>query len=307
MPRKPIQKVKLTKKVNPKTVEEPIVNIDLTEDHVDRTTIEKIAGFRVNNLALYQRALVHISIETLVNKTENKKLVRPYLLKSNETLEFLGDNILKAVMAEYLFRRFPNKKQDFMSKVKTRMENTTMFCHFAEQIGIDGNLLVSGQAISVGVLTKGNPANEGVLEDAFEAFVGAIFLDFGDRGFQKAREFALKVFDKFMDDDKILKDTNYKDRLIRYCNNIKQTKPEFFIREARGEAHDRTFVVDVYMFKGKRGKLVGTSTQKGKEGDITIRDIKKFGGELYGSGTKKTKKAAEQDASYQALKKLRLI
>lgn len=307
MPRKPIQKVKLTKKIDSKKADEPIINIDLTEDHVDRVTIEKIANFKVNNLALYQRALVHISIETLVNKTENKSTIRPYLLKSNENMEFLGDNILKAVMAEYLFRRFPSKDPKFYSKVKTRMENTSMFCHFAEQIGIDGNLLVSGQAMSVNVLTKGMPQNEGVLEDAFEAFVGAIFLDFGEQGFLKAREFALNVFDRFMDDDKILKDTNYKDRLIRYCNNIKQTKPEFFIREARGEAHDRTFILDVYMFKGKRGKLVGTSKAKGKEGDVTIEDIKKFGGELYGTGTKKTKKAAEQAASYQALKKLRLI
>lgn len=283
MPRKPIQKVKLTKKVN-KKVDEPIIDIDLTEDHVDRKTIEKIAGFKVNNLGLYQRALVHDSIETLVNKSKSKN-IRPYLMKSYQTLEFLGDNILKGIMAEYLIRRFPNKNEGFMSKVKTRMERTSMLCHFSEQIGIDGNILMSGQAISVGCSTKGNPANDGILEDAFEAFVGAIYLDFGETGFEMAKKFALNVFDKYMDDEIILKDTNYKDKLIRYCNNVKVKAPEYRVRETYGEAHDRTFVVDVYMF-------VNSSNGKG---------------ELSGTGTEKTKKAAEQAASKKALIKYHLL
>lgn len=301
--RKPIEKTVIEKRTNISESQSSvsIIDIDLTEDHVDRKIIEKIAGFPVKNVALYQRALVHLSIETLVNKSD-KTFIRPYLLKSNEKLEFLGDNILKAIMAEYLFKRFPNKAQGFMTKVKTRMENTSMFCHFAESCGIKGNILFSGQAISVGVLNEGTPQYEGVLEDAFEAFVGAIFLD---QGFEKARSFALTIFDKYMDDEKILKDTNYKDKLVRYCNNVKIKAPEFVVRETFGEAHSRTFVVDVYMFinGNKNLNIIGTN----EDGTINVDDIIKFGGELYGSGTEKTKKAAEQAASKQALKRLKLL
>jgi ribonuclease-3 len=266
-----IKRVTIAKELNHEQhlVSNSNIDIDLTEDHVNRKTIEKIMGFKVNNLALYQRALTHVSIKTIVNKSD-KSYVRPYLKESNESLEFLGDAVLKTIMAEYLFKRFPSKDEGFMTKVKTRMERTSMLAHFAECIGIKGHVLVSDQAISVGILI--NPA---LLEDAFEAITGASFLDFG---FEKTRTFVLDIFEKYMDDGIILKDTNYKDALIRYCNSVKIKTPIFEVRGTEGPAHDRTFIVDVYMYKH----------------------------ELYGTGINKTKKGAEQEGSKYALNKLRV-
>ena len=153
------------------------------------------------------------------------------------------------------------------------MENTEMLAHFAESLGMKGKVLVSGQAISVGILT--NPA---LLEDAFEALLGAMYLD---QGYEITRKFVLYIFDTFMDDEIILKDRNYKDALIRYCNNIKIKAPEFKVRGTEGPAHDRTFIVDVYMYENPR--------------------------ELYGTGIQKNKKAAEQAGSKQAMKKLKIL
>ena len=229
--------------------------IDLNKDHIDRTIIESITGFKVNNVALYQRAFVHVSIKTLVNKTD-KRNVRPYLNDSYERLEFLGDSILGAIVAEYLFRRFPNKDEGFMTKVKTRIVNGERLCYFAEQLGMKGHVLVSGQAISVGVLT-----NYHTLEDAFEALLGAIYLDFG---YEKVREFVLNIFDKYMGDE-ILKDTNYKDALIRHCNNVKIHTPDFVVRDVQGPPHDRTFIIDVYLnHLDKDNEIYGTGIEKSK-------------------------------------------
>ena len=93
MPRKTIEKVTIAKEVANVNVQVPDVDIDLTEDHIDKKTIEKIIfPYKPNNLALYQRAFVHVSIKTIVNKSD-KRFVKPYLKEPNERLEFLGDSI----------------------------------------------------------------------------------------------------------------------------------------------------------------------------------------------------------------------
>jgi len=254
------------------------VDIDLTKDHIDKDTIERITGFPVHHLEIYQRAFVHVSVKTLVNKTD-KRIVKPYLKESYERLEFLGDSLLGAIVAEYLFRRFPDEDEGFMTKVKIRIVNGERLAYFAEQLGMQGKILVSGQGVSVGVLT-----NYHTLEDAFEALLGAIFLDFETvkpgTGFTKVREFVLNVFDKYMGDE-ILKDTNYKDKLIRYCNNAKLTRPTFDVRATEGPPHDRTFIIDISM--------------------------PSFNNEIYGTGIEKSKIRAEQAASKEVLKRLKII
>ena len=241
--------------------------VDLSFPHVSREVIESIAGVEVGDLNLYRRSLVHKSIQKLVKQTTGP--VQEYLKESNERLEFVGDSILGAVIADYLFKKYPEKNEGYLTKYRTRIVKSSTLSFFAEKIGIKGNILMSRQVINMNGME-----NKRFLEDAFESFIGAIYYD---KGFEGAKEFILRVIGKFLEESKILKDDNYKDLLLRYAQFIKTEHPEYNTIKENGQPHNRQFVVEVRLF-----------------------------GERQGKGINRIKKEAEQQAAKEAIKRLNI-
>lgn len=241
--------------------------IDLTVPHISREKIEKIAGTKVNELLLYRRALVHKSVQKLVKQSTVEVL--DYLKESNERLEFVGDSILGAVIADYLFTKYPSKDEGYLTKYRTRIVKSKTLSFFAEKIGIKDNILMSRQVVNMNGME-----NKRFLEDAFESFIGAIYYD---KGFEAAKEFILNVISKFLTESKILKDDNYKDLLLRYAQFIKTPHPEYNTIKEHGQPHNRQFVVEVKLF-----------------------------GERQGKGIARIKKEAEQLAAKEAIKRLNI-
>lgn len=248
--------------------ESEINDIDLSVPHVTRDVIESIAGMKVGDLKLYRRALVHKSIQKLVKEQTDGK-VQEYLKESNERLEFVGDSILGAVIADYLYEKYPDKNEGYLTKYRTRIVKSSTLSFFAEKIGLKGNILMSKQVINMNGLQ-----NKRFLEDAFESWIGAIYYD---KGFDAAKNFILGVIDKFLDESKILKDDNYKDLLLRYAQFIKTDHPEYNTIKEHGQPHNRQFVVEVRLF-----------------------------GERQGKGINRIKKEAEQLAAKEAIKRLNI-
>lgn len=265
--KKPIQRKKTTmeelSESGSSSSDEEMIPLDVP--HIDRETIERIAGQKVGDLSLYRRSLVHKSIQKCVKNSKGDVL--DYLKESNERLEYVGDSILGAVVADYLYTKYPDKNEGYLTKYRTRIVKSSTLSYFAEKIGIKDNILMSRQVINMNGMQ-----NRRFLEDAFESFIGAIYYD---GGFEAAKCFILRVISKYLDESKILDDDNYKDLLLRYAQYIKTELPLYNTIKEVGQPHDRKFHVEVRLFNERQGK-----------------------------GIAKIKKEAEQLAAKEAIKRL---
>ena len=183
-----------------------------------RKQIEKAVGFRIRNIKFYQRALVHKSIQKNVRKSQNAP---EYMKRSNETIEFLGDSVLGMIIAEYLFRKYPENDEGFLTRLRTRIVKGKTLGRLAKAIGLGDMILMSNHVIKIGGRDNGR-----ILEDAFESIVGAIYMDLG---LENARSFVLRVVKENISDEQLFSDDNYKDLLLRYMQLeklVRRIKPK---------------------------------------------------------------------------------
>ncbi|MEO8762500.1 MAG: ribonuclease III [Bacteroidia bacterium] len=156
-------------------------------------SIKNLFGFYPKSIALFEQALTHSS-------AANQQI------RSNERLEFLGDSILGTIAAEYLFGILPNKDEGVLTQVRSRMVSRIQLNKLAVKLGID-KILRSDIRGSVSYALYG---------DAFEALVGAIYLDLG---YVKTKKILIEnIFKHHFDINTLInEDTDYKSRLINFC------------------------------------------------------------------------------------------
>lgn len=186
----------------------------------------------------------------------------------NERLEFLGDSVLGLVIAEFLFLDKELFSEADMSKMKSYLVKEAVLFEIASRLSI-GNYLRLGK----GEESTGGRQKKSVLSDAFEALVGAVFMD---GGYRTARTVILKLFSDRIPDVILKKEGyDYKSELQEKSQSKFGTLPEYRIVKQEGEEHKKTFTAEVY-----------------------IRD------ELFGCGAGKSKKEAQMAAAKEAVKKL---
>lgn len=198
-------------------------------------------------MEVYQRALTHKSyVKKDVLTPEILKISKSMIVenvvelqdKSNERLEFLGDTVIKLIVSNYLFQRYYYEDEGFMTRLKTKIENRKSLAHLARIIGIDDFLLISKQ-----IEKNIGRTSDKILEDAFESFIGALFLD---SGFQVCNDFITNILESEIDyADLLYKDTNYKDQLLRYYHKNKWNHPEYVEISHEGPPHKRIFTMGV--------------------------------------------------------------
>ena len=274
-------------------------SMDLSNPHITRGQIQSMLGFRPQNLKYYRRSLVHKSIQRNVKKVTqraNKKNTdtQDYMLESNETLEFLGDSVLNLIVTNYLFLHFSDKNEGSMTRLKTKIVCRRGCAAFARELGI-GRYILTSDFINIDTYT------DKILEDTFEAFVAAIFLDLG---FKFAVVFVERLIEKYIDFDDICIDTNYKDILLRYSQNQGYDLPVYTEIQKDGPAHGRTFTMSVNISAdsatttsyipapGPVGPLPGPLPMPGPLTTLTP---------LTTQGSGKSKKIAEQEAAHNLL------
>lgn len=157
----------------------------------------KILGFCPNNIQLYEQAFVHRSSD--IRTHEGQRI-------NNERLEFLGDAILDAVVADILFKRFPNKKEGFLSNTRSKIVKRDTLNDIAIKMGLDKLVLTS---------TRMNAHNSYIYGNAFEAFIGAIYLD---KGYEDCKTFIQeRIITPYIDLTTIAqKEINFKSKLIEW-------------------------------------------------------------------------------------------
>ena len=153
-------------------------------------------GFVPGNKGLYTLALLHKSAS---------RYTKSGTVLNYERLEFLGDAVLGAIVAELLYKFFPKKDEGFLTRVRSKVVSRESLNELAINIGLD-KAVVAKSDIS---------RNKHIYGDVFEAFIGAMFLD---QGFVNTKRFIEKfIFPNFFDiKDLVTIDTNYKSRLIEW-------------------------------------------------------------------------------------------
>ena len=123
----------------------------------------------------------------------------------------LGDAILDATVAEYLYHKFPDKPEGFLSQTRSKIVNGESLAQLTQSLGLDKFIVSHAFHFDT---------NKNILEDAFEAFIGALYLD---QGYRAVRKFVEKrLIAKYIDFDTVLKtDTNYKSRLLEWAQQKK--------------------------------------------------------------------------------------
>ncbi len=209
----------------------------------DLTVLQKTLKIKFKNKALLEQALVHSSY---IN--ENPGIASG----DNERLEFLGDAVLGFIIAEELYKRFPQFSEGEMTRVRSSLVSQAALSRLAKAIKL-GDYLYLGKGEEGGG-GRNKPAN---LSGALEALTAAIFLD---RGPAVTRKFVLRLMSKKM--GKALSrgvEADYKTRLQEIMQAQRQLKPKYRVIEAVGPAHDRRFTVEVMVGEGVMGRGSGKS------------------------------------------------
>ncbi len=208
-------------------------NILLTKQDVKK--ILKKGGIKreIENLEIFQEAFIHESYCSKTDfvkyekyygkyepidltKEENKKIL-PLQEKTGERLEWLGDGILQSVMANYLYKRYEDQQEGFLTKLRSKLVKTDTLSKLAKYLGLDKYLIMSKQK----EIIQNGRIDDRILEDSFEALIGAMSIEFGKDdeidGIRVCRDFIIKVYEDTVDFAAlIMVEDNYKDQLMRY-------------------------------------------------------------------------------------------
>src|SRR3990167_941977 len=216
---------------------------------MDFIPFETKIGYTFLDKGLIEQAFTHRSY-----LNENRAAGREH----NERLEFLGDAVLELVVTEFLFAKYPEKPEGELTAYREALVNTVSIADAAGKLGMNEFLLLSrGESRDTG------RARQIILANAFEALIGAIYLD---SGYDAAKIFiAVQLFHKTDEvvEKKLWQDA--KSRLQELSQEEMQVTPTYKVLDQTGPDHDRVFVVAVYLGSDKTALGEGRSKQEAEQ------------------------------------------
>ena len=223
---------------------------------ITRQDINRITGFNPINVLYYQKAFIHKSVLRFLTHED--------LNSSYERYEFLGDSILNLIIAKFIFSKYPEKEEGYLTRIRTKLVNGKTLAYLAKKIKLNDFLIISKNVENI----RGRE-NDRILEDIFEAFLCSINTDLG---YKYVEHFVIRLIKEHINFDDLEQDTNYKDILLRKCQQAIQINPEYELVSTIGPSHKKMFT-----------------------------SIVVINGEKYKTGTGNTKKESEQNASKHTL------
>lgn len=228
--------------------------------HKDRESyfcFYKILGFFPRNIRFYEQALLHKS--TSIRSEKGRPL-------NNERLEFLGDAILDAIVGDIVYKHFEGRWEGFLTNTRSKIVQRETLNKLAVEIGLDKLVKYS---------TRSSSHNSYMYGNAFEAFIGAIYLD---QGYERCKQFMeKKILKNYIDLDKMSrKEVNFKSKLIEWSQKTKMEVSFELIEQFLDQDYNPMFHTEV--------RIEGLSA---------------------GTGTGYSKKESQQNAAQMALKKIK--
>ncbi len=202
-------------------------------------SLSRRLGLPFSNLALLTRALTHRSF---VNEYES--------VEDNERLEFLGDAVLDFIAGAWVYNRFPELPEGDLTKIRSAMVRNEQLAKFSRKLNL-------GQALRLGrgEAASGGRSRDNLLGSAFEALVGALYLD---SGLEKVREFVTPIFE---DARELILDQIHdpKSELQEWTQSQRLGSPHYRVISTSGPAHEVTFEVAVEIAGVEKGRGAGSS------------------------------------------------
>lgn len=187
--------------------------------------IDDMFGFIPHNIELYKLALIHKSASVTLDNGQHI---------NNERLEFLGDAVIETVTSDYLFIEHPDKNEGFLTQMRSKMVSRQSLNAVAKRLGLDDHVITH---------STNNSSQKHIYGDAFEAMMGAIYLD---QGYDFVNRLLInKIFAEYLKPDTLVEsETDFKSRLIEWCQ-----KNHHSIHFAT--AHDKTYSASHPFFYSK--------------------------------------------------------
>ena len=238
----------------------------------------------INSIELYQLAFIHNSYTNKKPEEIGENVIiadKPegaleLFGEDYERLEFLGDAVVSIIVARYLYERFPGEDEGFLTKMRSKLVNGEMLAFLAEKLNFGEYAIISRH-----IEDKCNGRTSlNILEDMFEAFIGAMLLDFNEKdnynlldkyysgiGFQICEKFLVNIYEKYVDfSELIVKNTNYKEQLNKYFKKTYSSSIIFSEPFIEGGLNDKIYTVNVLdMDSNIIGVGVGKSKKKAEQ------------------------------------------
>jgi dsRNA-specific ribonuclease len=266
-------------------------NKRITTEYIEKTLNKYGVQIKIKNIDIFQKSMIHVSYLIRDEQFFSNNKTKPYHSQSNdivplddittaiplqqqsyERLEFLGDAILHAIIAEYIYKRYPTVDEGFMTKLRTKIENGDTLSILSKKIGLDDYVVISRYIEQNG----GRSTNKNITEDIFEAFIGALYLD---SGFDTCKLFIVKMIEKEIDLAQMLyQEKNFKEKLLQYFHFRKWMDPIYGTLDVSGPKNKKMYTMW-----------------------IKCRETHNDEGNIVGIGVSSSKKAGEQEAAKQAL------
>jgi ribonuclease-3 len=226
----------------------------------DFSSYAKKLELNFTNLDLFVEALTHRSY-----LNENRGVTNAH----NERLEFLGDAVLELAVTHFLFLKFPNQNEGDLTSYRAALVNTFSLAGIAEKIGLNGMLLLSkGEAKDTG------RARQIILANAFEAVLGAIYLD---QGYDAVEAFLAKNL--YSQIDEVIENRAWQDAKSHFQEVAQEKKnmtPNYKTIKEVGPDHNKSFVVGVYLGEDEIAQGKGLSKQEAEQ-DAAQKALTKTG------------------------------
>ncbi|MBU1229092.1 MAG: ribonuclease III [Proteobacteria bacterium] len=212
------------------------------------TAVQEDIHYRFQQVKLLELALAHSS---WANE-------RGCPGESNERLEFLGDAVLELCVTQEAYERYPDADEGLLTKVRSKLVKTATLAEVGRQIGLERRL-----CLGRGEEAQGGRGRDGLLADALEALLGAVFLD---GGFSAARELVLRLLGpRFPETAAAPPAKDFKSRLQEITQETHRERPQYALVESSGPEHSKIFVVEVLLPDGARFRAGGGSLKKAEQ------------------------------------------
>lgn len=258
------------------------LNKEISREEINNLLKNFNVNSTFNNIQFYRTAFVNKSYVTRKNDTYESGNIKcpsdcvPLQEESNERLEFLGDSILNLVVTNYIFNRYPDMNEGFLTNMRTKLVNGTMLAFLSKELELYKHLLISKQ-----IEDNNGRENKNLLEDTLEAFIGAIYLDFDNvdsTGFSKCQTWIINVFEEYVDFSELINTTaSYKDTLIKHCQHNFHWIPKFLELDVHDNKVHKMHKVCV---KDNNNNIIGigkNNTRKLAEIDAAEKALQYYG------------------------------
>ena len=223
--------------------------------------IEKKLNYKFKKRALLKTALTHSSHANECS------------MESNERLEFLGDAVLGCVVARVLYQMFPNYTEGELSKLRSAIVSRTNFSRFAQELKIDKQIL-----LGKGEENTGGRERDSNLAGAFEAVIGAIYID---GGYRKTYNIISKIINSCLDDDSIFSD--FKTKLQEVAQKKFRQIPRYSVVNEEGPPHNKKFYIKVEIASKVKGEGIGKNKKEAEQA-AAKQALKTIGKKFFSSG-----------------------